>query len=483
MQVEQTTPVNQIKPDMNREKEILYINISDIIPNRFQPRLNFDQDSLKDLADSIKQHGVIQPLVVRELADKYEIIAGERRYKASTMAGLQALPVVVVHLSDIESAEVALIENIQRKDLTPIEEAKSYQRVLDLGQMTQEQLAVRMGKSQATIANKLRLLGLSPAVQEALMKEQISERHARSLLSIKDPVEQEKTLKDIINKRMTVRQTDELICSRIVEPSLGGNPMNQTPQPEPTPVPEITPQPASPEVGIPELASTPAPTLMPEPQVMPEIPVAVPVPTIPTTPVSEIPVIDPLIEPTSTFTTPEPTSVVPESIPSLPPAPSIESPGNIPSLDQPVHTPEPMPNIDDLLRVDTAPRPMEPPPIMTPEPIPELIRPIEEPPVPIGSAPTSSIPVLGTESITNPFSNVPETNIPIVEPVISNIDFDQEPAGPVDPNFIAAGDLRAAVNSVRATIKTIEKYGFKVETEELDLEKQYQITIKIDKPY
>ncbi len=190
------------------EKNIQEIPIEDIIPNRFQPRLTFNEEGLNELSDSIKQHGIIQPLVVRKLGDKYEIIAGERRYKAATQAGLTKVPVIISDIDDNKSAEVALVENIQRRNLTAIEEAKSYKNLLDRGYLTQEQLAAKMGVSQSSIANKLRLLNLDPEVQDALLNEKISERHARALLSLNSPEEQKKWLQRIINERMTVRQLD-----------------------------------------------------------------------------------------------------------------------------------------------------------------------------------------------------------------------------------------------------------------------------------
>ena len=152
----------------NMEKEIVYVALDDIIPNRFQPRLSFDEDALNELAKSIRQHGIIQPLVLRKVGNKYEIIAGERRYKASYIAGLTKVPAVIIDLNDNESAEVAIVENIQRKNLSPIEEAKSYKKLLDRGYLTQDELASRMGKTQGFISNKLRLLNLSSTVQDAL---------------------------------------------------------------------------------------------------------------------------------------------------------------------------------------------------------------------------------------------------------------------------------------------------------------------------
>ncbi len=192
---------------MNTEQKVLQVAIEDIIPNRFQPRLAFDEEGLKELSESIKQHGIIQPLVLRRLGNKYEIIAGERRFKAATMAGLRQVPAIISDIDDNKSAEIALVENIQRRNLTPIEEAKSYKNLLDRGYMTQEQLAEKMGVSQSSIANKLRLLNLAPEVQDALLQEKISERHARSLLVLpKD--EQADWLQKILTKRLTVRQLD-----------------------------------------------------------------------------------------------------------------------------------------------------------------------------------------------------------------------------------------------------------------------------------
>ena len=200
---------------METEKRIINMNLDDILPNRFQPRIKFDEIAINELADSIKEHGVIQPIVVRPLGDKYEIIAGERRYKASILAGRNTIPAIVTSLDDKESAEIALIENVQRRDLTPIEEAVSYRKILDMGYLTQEQLALKLGCKQSTIANKLRLLNLDEEVQEALLDEKISERHARSLLKLNKPSDQKFMLQRIVKERLTVRRTDEEIAKLI----------------------------------------------------------------------------------------------------------------------------------------------------------------------------------------------------------------------------------------------------------------------------
>ena len=189
--------------------EVVQIYLDDIIPNRFQPREVFDEKALKELAVSIKEHGVIQPIIVRNVNGKYEIIAGERRYKASALAGLTKIPAIVRDLDDKESSKVALLENLQRKNLNPIEEARTYQKILELDEMTQEELAKTMGKSQSAVANKLRLLSLSEDVQDALLKEEISERHARALINIPDAKKQKEMLKRVIDEKMSVRMLEE----------------------------------------------------------------------------------------------------------------------------------------------------------------------------------------------------------------------------------------------------------------------------------
>lgn len=200
---------------MQIDSQVVQVNLDDIIPNRFQPRIAFDEKALNELAASIKEHGIIQPLVLRKLGNKYEIIAGERRYKAASIAGLTTVPAVLSNIDDNKSAEVALVENIQRRDLTPIEEARSYKNLLDKGYLTQEQLAKKMGLSQSAISNKLRLLNLDIKVQQAILDNQISERHARSLLKLTNPEDQRKWLDRVIKERLTVKKLDELLSKEV----------------------------------------------------------------------------------------------------------------------------------------------------------------------------------------------------------------------------------------------------------------------------
>jgi len=193
------------------KEQIIKISLDDLRSNPYQPRVVFETGPLEELANSIKQHGIIQPLVLRRVNDKYEIIAGERRYKAATIAGLTKVPAVIADVDDNKSAEVAIVENVQRRDLTPIEEARSYKNLLDKGYLTQAELAKKMGISQSAIANKLRLLNLDSEVQDALLNNKISERHARSLLILPSSDEQQKWLRKIIEERMTVRELDEAL--------------------------------------------------------------------------------------------------------------------------------------------------------------------------------------------------------------------------------------------------------------------------------
>ena len=194
---------------MNFESSVINIAIEDIIPNRFQPRLVFDDASLNDLSASIKEHGIIQPLVVRRLGDKYEIVAGERRYRAAKLAGLTSVPAVLSKIDDKTSAEVAISENVQRKELNPIEEAKSYQALLSQGFMSKQELAQKIGVPQNVLENKLKLLTLAKEVQDALLNNKISERHARSLLKLKESNEQVIWLNKIIDNKLNVKELEK----------------------------------------------------------------------------------------------------------------------------------------------------------------------------------------------------------------------------------------------------------------------------------
>ena len=211
---------------IERNEEIKKIPINQIIANRFQPRTVFDEDKIEELARTIHLHGIIQPIVVREFAvDKFEIIAGERRWRAMKKLGWAEVPAIVKNLSDTETASVALIENLQREELSPIEEAIAYGKLLELHNLTQEALAQRLGKGQSTVANKLRLLKLPQPIQDALLNKVITERHARALIPLKDPEKQVTLLAEVIERNLNVKQTEERVV-RLLEQK------NQKPKPK-----------------------------------------------------------------------------------------------------------------------------------------------------------------------------------------------------------------------------------------------------------
>ncbi|KMK77901.1 nucleoid occlusion protein [Alkalihalobacillus pseudalcaliphilus] len=196
---------------IERGEEVKEINISEIVPNRFQPRTIFDEERIDELAQTIKTHGVIQPIVVRKRDGKYEIIAGERRWRAVTSLGWDKIPAIVKEFNDSQTASIALIENLQREGLTAIEEAIAYAKLIEIHQLTQESLAQRLGKGQSTIANKLRLLHLPERVQHAILTKEISERHARSLLALKDEALQNQVLEKVLEEGLNVKQTEEQV--------------------------------------------------------------------------------------------------------------------------------------------------------------------------------------------------------------------------------------------------------------------------------
>lgn len=198
-------------------KEPIYkfIDIQLIEANEHQPRTHFENEKIQELAVSIQQNGLLQPIVVRPFHDKYQIVVGERRFRACKLAGLDEIPCLVKDYDEKQTAEAAIVENIQRENLTPIEEALAYQQLLDTQDMTQEQLAKQVGKKQSTIANKLRLLQLPMTVQEAVRRRDITERHARALLKLDTTSKQNHMLREIIDKGLNVEQTEKRIKSKI----------------------------------------------------------------------------------------------------------------------------------------------------------------------------------------------------------------------------------------------------------------------------
>lgn len=216
-----TTAHQKKKSDTIQEKILggpMMVKISSVEPDREQPRKKFDEDALLELSESIKQYGVLHPLLVSDKKDYYEIIAGERRWRAAKMAGLKEIPVVIKEFTAQEVVEISLIENIQREDLNPVEEALAYKRLIEEFHLKQDEIAERVSKSRTAVTNSMRLLKLSPRVQEMIVDEMISAGHARAILGIADPETQEMVALKVFDQKLSVRETEELV-RKLLKPS------------------------------------------------------------------------------------------------------------------------------------------------------------------------------------------------------------------------------------------------------------------------
>ncbi len=434
---------------MNMDKEIVELFVDDIIPNRFQPREIFDEKALNELAASIKEHGVIQPIIVRKIGDKYEIIAGERRYKASIIAGLTKIPAIIRDLDDKESSKVALLENLQRRDLTAIEEARTYQKILDLDTMTQEELGKTMGKSQAAIANKLRLLALPDEVQEALLTNKISERHARSLLNVKDKESQIKLLNKIIDNKMTVRDLDNEIKA------MTGEPFKQD---------------SNPAVGD---VNMPNDNLIPNMNPVPDLN-----PVQNQEPIETENKIESMDSSEKNESSQSSTDASTEGIPS---SSSFRFIPNFDEEDQ--ESPKPEPKNDKVQDMDL----INDTPLILPDenvspqtqPMPlqlDDIENLEEEVHPANNIPYQ--PFTNTESLLNEFRNVNNST-----PVDSLASANNSTPPTVDStiNSEAVSNLKSAVGRIRDLVTQLESNGFVIHVDEMDFENKYQINISIDK--
>ena len=200
-------------PDGTEENKVVRIKITKIERDKDQPRKNFNEDELNELADSIKEHGIFQPLIVQKKDDYYEIVAGERRWRAAKIAGLKEVPCIINDYSDQEKMEIQLIENIQRESLNPIEEAAAYKRLLTEFNLKQDELAERIGKNRTTITNSMRLLNLNEEVQNMIIDEKITPGHARALLAIDDSEQQYQIAQQVFDEKLSVRDTEKLVKS------------------------------------------------------------------------------------------------------------------------------------------------------------------------------------------------------------------------------------------------------------------------------
>jgi ParB family chromosome partitioning protein len=197
-------------PDLDQDESVREVPLKELRPNPYQPRKKFDEEALAELGRSIKRHGLVQPLIVRKSIHGYEIVAGERRFRAAEMVNLERVPVVVRECDEDQMMEIALIENLQREDLNPLEIAKAYQKLMEHLSLTQEELAERVGKGRSSVTNFLRLLQLPPEIQEEVSRGTLSMGHARALLAIKDKELQKKVAKQVIKEGLSVRQLEEL---------------------------------------------------------------------------------------------------------------------------------------------------------------------------------------------------------------------------------------------------------------------------------
>lgn len=417
---------------MNLEKEVFELALADVLPNRFQPREKFDDMDLQELSTSIKEHGVIQPIIVRKVGDKYEIVAGERRFRASQLAGKTSIPAIVRNIDDKESAKVALLENLQRKNLTSIEEARTYQTILKLDNLTQEELANTLGKKQSTIANKLRLLNLIPEVQFALLHEKISERHARSLLNLNDPTQQKDLLEKVIMQRMTVKQLDDEIAIMTGKVNTNTYPEEEVEQPkEEIETPVINEN----VINIPKVKE-------------PEVPVQK---TINKNIFASLRQDDEEETEDNNDDDDLPKDPYKDILEStyIPTTKDIKTSDNgevpIPKYEGPKYEFTPSDNVEMPKNPYTAFNKIE-----------SLLNDNT-------SAPQVETPNVPEEKVEAPVATLE----PVSNDLINN------------PNDIY--DMRFAINNFRQAIQNTEKFGFKIETEEFDFDNVYQIVIKIDK--
>lgn len=203
--------MNEIKEGKDNGSEILEISVNDIVPNKNQPRENFDEDNLLSLAESIEENGLIQPIIIKKLGDKYELIAGERRLRAVKLLDMEKIPAIIRDIDDKKSAKLALIENIQREDLTPVEEALAYKNMIENYNVTQKELSKSIGKSRPYISNTIRLLDLDEQVLDHINNNLISIGHGKAILALDDKETQRKLAKEIMDKGLSVRETERII--------------------------------------------------------------------------------------------------------------------------------------------------------------------------------------------------------------------------------------------------------------------------------
>ena len=447
---------------MQPEEQITKIKIDLLIPNANQPRKYFSDESIKELAISIQEYGILNPILVRKKDNLYEIIAGERRYRAAKLLGLSEVPVIIKNVDDAKLTAIALIENLQRENISPIEEAKSYQEILKLSNLKEQELSTMIGKSQPYISNKLRLLKLPQNIQDALINKQISERHARSLINVKDSNRQTELLNRIINEKLSVKELDKIINEKEITDeeiksaiddimkslniNLDSEIQEKKEEKESDNMNNENFFPSQPNNAMPDGNMTLNNMNMQTLNQTPEVPAPQQAPALatPTTPfVYNQP------SPVPEVITPEPTPVAPTIEPPI--MPTLEVPNPIPDLNIPSApaTPplpelSPMPETSPILPEQAPVAPTIEPPIMptleVPNPIPDLTAPVPQTPeVAASPVPSPAIvpeqPLFDANAILTPTPTIPEPTpvapIPEVSPSFE-VPVELAPSAPQD---------------------------------------------------
>ena len=438
----------------SKEEKIVKINNNDILPNRFQPRKKFSEEELLDLTESIKKYGVLEPIIVRPLDDKYELVAGERRYKANVLAGNDTIPARIIDLDDAESSEIAIIENLQRKDLSALEEALSYKRAIDLGYATQQQLAEKVGKSQSYIANKIRLLKLSDEVQDALLENKISERHARSLLRIDSLKQQNEMLNRIISERLTVRKTDEEIDNM----NNGINNINNGEELQTTPLSTIF------NNGNKQINENGVFTFGPDTPIDNEQGPALMNFDLNGNPINDDSDNDGSQAPQfNIFSNNSNMPNMPQMGVSEPQMNTQSEPFNMFGNNQQVVNSQPLGSVEPQMNTQ-------------PEPFGTILQPQPSQSFDLNNSSIPQTPIFN--------SNQPDSIAEFKKPepiIVTDYSKQYDPVMPDKEPKTPDIDIKTIINLIRQCSDTIEKCGYKIDTEEYDLENMYQVVFKIDK--
>ena len=471
---------------MNEDKQIEEVLLTDIVPNIYQPRLNFDENSLKQLTDSVDEYGIIQPLILRKKGNKYEIIDGERRYKSARKLGLDKVPAIILNLNDKQVAEYILTENTQKQLLSPLEEANAYQQMMLLNKMNIDELALKVKKDKNYLNNKLNLLKLPIEVQEGLLQNKISEGHAKLLTKVPAKEDQIDLYNKIVKERITIQKLEEILSKEVKKEEEDmdnsqlnfnqyNNLLNEQEKPQ-----MVVPDAPAPIIGntISEPKNTDFFPSLEEQPLNSEVPLG----NAEIPPIVEMPQID----------IPAP-SVPPMEQPVVPPQnmvqPPMETP-SIPNLDQTVVAPTPMPTFE-------APAPSVPTfdqPVAAPQNI--VQSPIEMPTI---EMPTPSVPTMEPAPIEMPSFEVPAPSAPAIEqppvapapmgiptfemPAPNPTPQEQPQAVPTmeAPQTQPITDVMPAVNMIRNLIPLLENSGYQVAIEENDNPTEYKVIINLKK--